>query len=392
MQKGREVLLRDEVHYFDFAATTFMCAEALNKYIEFQRGTGILWGKGDNVLSDSSRRYFDEAVKTLRRHFGLSDDYSIIFGKNTTELINIVAQAVMPLIRPSDIILVGPYEHHSNFLPWKYIARATDAIFLEMPTDLETGAPNMDFLRSIAHRVKVVAYSTVANTNAYAADVNALNAIFPKETLIFTDESQKVAHTPLTVSDDISGYILSSHKMYGPKNIAGAFIKKNLIEVMRPVILGGGMIDLQQLEDIWLDGEYKFYAGTFDVGLISAWAQACRYIESISYKEIQRRESEYYSTIKKFLDGFDQVRIINGECSARSMLSFVCTDIHPHDIERNLSKDNVIIRSGHMCAQNALRRLGYHSINRISFGLGIRDEDLRALCASLKKCFEGAKP
>ena len=384
------MLDKRKFYYFDSAATTFMCDMALQKYNEFQHNISVLWGKGNNILAESSKKIFDDSVKILQKHFNISDDYSLILGKNVTEIVNIIAYSIMELLNPLDIILVGPYEHHSNFLPWKYIARKTGALFIEMPINIKSGDIDINYISSISDRVKVVSYSTVSNTNAYSINIEKISNLFKnnRDILIFTDESQKIAHSNIEISNIISGYILSSHKMYGPKNIAGAFIRNDLIEKMKPIFLGGGMIELQQFDDVWADREYKFYSGTFDVGLILAWAQACKYLESISYNNIKKIEKKYYNKIKEFLEKNNDVKIINNKYSSNSLISFVHSKIHSHDIEDWLSNENIIIRSGHMCAQNALRKIGYNSINRISFGLNIKKNDIQILCSSLEKCFK----
>ena len=177
--------------------------------------------------------------------------------------------------------------------------------------------------------------------------------------------------------------------MYGPKNIAGAFIKESLLKRMKPVLLGGGMIESQQIDDVWLENEYKFYAGTYDVGLLVAWAKACEYINSVSYLKIKNKEQTFSNHVSSVLRNYDNVTLISGEMSSKSLLAFVHSKIHPHDIENFLAKKNVIIRAGNMCAQNAIRKIGFYAINRISFGLTVTDEDIDALCNALKECFEG---
>lgn len=383
-EKGIKVI-RNNIHYFDYAATTFMCDAALNGYNAFHKNIGILWGKGHNELATLSKNCFDEAIRGLHDHFNIDNEYGVLLGKNTTEVINVIAYSIEHMIQPWDVILVGPYEHHSNYLPWKYLAKRTNAMFIEMPLDSD-GNIDLKYLKSIAEKVRVVAYSTVANTNGFFIK-KIINSIFKEDTMIFTDESQMLAHSPLEISKDVAGYILSSHKMYGPKNIAAAFLKNSLIEHMNPVILGGGMIESQQFIDTWSEGEYKFYSGTYDVGLLYAWKMACDYIDSITYSVIHKEEQKMYDYIAKFLTQFKCVKICSSDNSSKSILSFSHSHIHPHDIEEFLSHDNVIIRSGNMCAQNALRKIGYNALNRISFGVGITDQDINALCESLEKCF-----
>ena len=192
------MLGHNDIHYFDYAATTFMCESSIKEYIDFQRNVSVLWGKGGNNLSALSKKLFDEAAASIRKHFRLDTDYKLIIGKNTTEVINIIAMSIEHLLQPMDIILIGPYEHHSNFLTWKYLARRTNAIFIEMPL-LKDGMIDIEYLKTIANNVKVVAYSSVANTNGFIVNKKSINALFGCDTLIFSDESQGVAHSSIDI-------------------------------------------------------------------------------------------------------------------------------------------------------------------------------------------------
>lgn len=377
----------NDIHYFDYAATTFICQPALEAYNYFQNNICVMWGKGNNKLSSLSKKAFDRAMQYIFRHFGVSQtEYGMIFGKNTTEIINVIAYSIEHMVMPSDIVLIGPYEHHSNYLPWKYMARRRNAIFIEMPLDAN-GNIDIDYLKAISSGVKVVAYSSASNTNGFTLNKQKINSLFKDSTLIFTDESQWIAHAPLELSSKASGYVLSSHKMYGPKNIAGAFIKRSLIDNMCPLILGGGMIETQQYDDNWAGNEFKFYAGTYDVGLVMGWGKACEYIDNISYDAIKKQEEEWYNEILNFLKSYPDVTVHSTEFSVHSLISFTHSRIHPHDIESFLAQNNVIIRSGNMCAQSALKKMERNAINRISFGVGISDEDIKILRSSLKSCF-----
>ena len=382
-----------DIKYFDYAATTFMCAPALETYVSFQEKVGVLWGKGNNSLSEESKKIFEHAVEVIRRHFGIDDSYEFITGKNVTELVNVLAYSLQRLVSPMDIILVGPYEHHSNYLPWKYLARQRDAIFFEMPLT-EDGEIDFEFLSSIAADVKIISCSTVSNVNGFEINLEKLLKLFPPQTLIFTDESQKVAHDRITLNPRISGYLLSSHKMYGPKNIAGAFLKADLLEKLEPVFLGGGMIHHQNFSDTWSEGRQKFYAGTYDVGLLAAWSAACEYLQKISFDKIKQDESAYFDTVCETLRQNPKIQIVNAPHSVKSLISFVHEEIHAHDVEEFLSKKDCVIRSGNLCAQPALRKLGYNAVNRISFGLGADLQKVDDLCANLKNliCAKNLEP
>ncbi len=371
-----------DIHYFDYAATTKMCAQSIDSYVKFNTEIGILWGKGNNSLSKESKRIFLDSLDILYKHFNISSEYGFIVGKNVTELFNIIAMSLTDYLSPTDIILVGPYEHHSNYLPWKYLAKNTDSIFLEIPIN-NKGEVDYDYLIKIANKIKVLSVSTVSNTNAYQIDIEKLLQYINSDTLVFTDESQKVAHAPIIVNDNISGYVVSSHKMYGPKNIAGAFIKQSIIDKMNPILLGGGMIDYQGIDDVWLSSQWKFYAGTYDVGLIYSWSKACQYLSEIGYDVIQKKEQYFFNIIYDELSKNTEINIVNNNSSAKSIISFTHNKIHPHDLECSFASRNIIIRSGNLCAQPAMRKFGVSAINRISFGIYVSDSDIDELIGAI---------
>ena len=374
-----ELLKNRKIAYFDYAATAVMPNRVIEKWVEYQKNVTVFYGKGNHVLAKEAAEIFADAETVLYDHFGVAEEYELIYGKNTTELINLMALSLQNQILPLDYILIGPYEHHSNLLPWKYLAKKTQAIFLEMPLT-EEGDIDYGYLESIRDLVKVVAFSSISNTTAYRMDIPKICEIFDRAH-VFVDESQQIAHQKIEQNRNITGYMLTSHKMYGPKNIAGAFIRRSFLEQIDPVLLGGGMVNAIGFEDTWGDGKHKFEAGTLDIGLIAAWAEACRFVREIGYDTIEAFESFCYHTVRSALKAGSGIRILGEEehCS-KSLLSFVCEQHHAHDVEYFFDQNNVIIRSGNLCAQPSIRKLGETAVNRISFGLGISNEDINRLC------------
>lgn len=374
--------ITNDCAYFDYAATTFMPDRVMEKWIDYEKNVGIYYDKGNNFLSKRAADKLLESEEILHNHFEVSDDYKMIYGKNTTEVANIIALGLSNYVKPLDYILVGPYEHHSNMLSWKYLAKRNGAIFMEMPLNKE-GNIDFDYLNKIKDKVKIVSFSSVSNTNAYEIDVNRICEIFT-DSLIFIDESQMVAHEKIVVNDNVSGYMLTSHKMYGPKNICGAFVKNSVVEMLEPTLLGGGMVKNVAFNDTWKAEQHKFEAGTMDIGLISAWAEACKFIDDVGYDYIKEVENICSERIKDVLVAKNNVKIVSND-SVKSLISFVSSGMHAHDLEYYLAQNKVIIRSGNLCAQPAIRKLGEVAINRISFGLGVKENDLNLLCDLLKE-------
>lgn len=371
------------VDYFDYAATTFMPERVINKWVDYQSNVGIYYGKGNNDLADRAYKTLMESERILFDHFGVSGEYGLIYGKNVTEIVNIIAISLREHIRPMDIILVGPYEHHSNILPWKYLAKSTGALFIEMPLTIDDEI-DWNYLEKISKNIKLVAVSSTSNTNGYKVDIKRICDIFT-DSLIFVDESQTEAHSPIYCDNRITAHFLSSHKMYGPKNIAGAFVRRDFIDSIEPVLLGGGMVETVALEDTWKKSEKKFEAGTTDIGLISAWAEACLFVREVGFDTISKIDEYCFSKIYETLSNIPGVRIVSKVDQCKSLISFVSDKKHAHDIEHMLANSNIIIRSGNMCAQPSIRKMNEFAINRLSYGIGVTKASLERLCEKLKE-------
>ena len=283
-------------------------------------------------------------------------------------------------IKRGDILLMGPYEHHSNILPWEKVARETGACLVQLPL-LETGEINYDFFDSLEkNRIKVISISMISNINANAIDYDwIIKAKRECDALIILDASQMVGHRRLEckkINADV--YVMSAHKMYGPKNIAAAIVKKQLIEEMNPILVGGGMV-WNSLGAVprWQSGSRKFEAGTFDVGLICAWAESCDYLKKIGMDAVSESDKKIWTYVSNRLDK-SVFSVIPGANVFSSMVSFVVNSFHPHDVTELAILHNFEIRTGHMCAQGALEQLGYKSICRLSWGIGSDISDIEA--------------
>ncbi len=378
-----KTLLENNVHYFDYAATTFMPQNVINKWIEVNTKCGVSIGRGDSILTKRADIYFNESNETILNFFGLYDKYVNAYGKNVTELINIIALGLEDILSPLDIIVVGPFEHHSNYLPWKYLAKKTGALFFELPLDTK-GNIDYTYLDRYKDKIKIISVSSVCNSFGYKIDLDKICKRINKDTLLFVDDSQLVAHEKINTNDKIAIHFLPSHKMYGPKNIACAAIRKDIVDMIKPIIVGGGMVDNVSFEDTWNSKENKFLSGTFDVSLLSAWAEATIFLKNNNYLD-ETKTNNYYEKIRNTLleCGYEIIDVPNN--TVKYIISFIHPKIHAHDISEYLSSKNIVIRSGNLCSQNSIRKLETNAINRISIGIDTNDEDVDKLCEELRR-------
>lgn len=376
-----------ELVYLDYAATTFMPDVVINTWLAYQTSTAVAYNRGNGLLAERAIIQMEKAKKTLLSFFNASDNYDIAFGKNATECLNLLAFGLQCRLSPGDIILMSPFEHHSNLLPWKEVAQNTGACLLQLPMR-EDGRIDYGFLEKIdLNLIKVISVSLVSNVNCYQFEVEYLRRIINVcNPFVIIDVCQAVGHQVLSFSDfPAHAYVMSAHKMYGPKNIGAAFIKKEEMERICPFIYGGGMV-WDSLGDfpVWYKDWKRFTAGTFDVGLISAWSAACQYIKSIGMNEIAYSNSIMY---KHFVDHIKQygARIIPGGGNSCSLCSFYLPGFHAHDIAALAAKYKIEVRCGHLCAQDMLNLLGVTSLCRVSWGIGSQIADVDAFIKILEK-------
>ena len=269
------------------------------------------------------------------------------------------------------------------------MAKETGACLVQLPL-LEGGNINYSFWDSLdKKRIKVISISMVSNINSYAIDTMWLKAVKNDcDAIIILDVSQQVGHCELDCEKiGADAYIMSAHKMYGPKNIGAAIVKKQLIEKMNPVLVGGGMVwNSLGAGPTWQLGAKKFEAGTFDVGLVSAWSEACKYLNSIGMDAVRESDRRIWEYVKKRMDR-RIFSIVPGGNDNSSMVSFMVNSVHPHDVAEMASLHNFEIRTGHMCAQSTLDNLGYKSLCRLSWGIGSDISDVEAfICLVEEEC------
>lgn len=370
----------ENITYLDYAATTFMPDKVIKSWVDYQQNIGVSCNRGNGILSDYAQSEYADSKLNILHFFCADDDYDLIFGKNATECLNVIAYSLKDNISQGDIILTGPYEHHSNILPWEKVAGDTGACLVQLPL-LENGEINYDFFDTLdKKRLKVISVSMISNVNSYAIDTEWLKKVKQEcNAVIILDASQMVGHCRLECKNiDADVYIMSAHKMYGPKNIGAAIVKNQLIEKMSPVLVGGGMVwNSLGASPSWQQGSRKFEAGTFDVGLVKAWSESCNYLKCIGMDKVRESDKKIWTYVKSRMEN-SLFSIVPGGNDYSSIVSFVVDSVHPHDVAELAAKHNFEIRTGHMCAQGALDNLGYKSLCRLSWGIGSDVSDVEA--------------
>jgi cysteine desulfurase / selenocysteine lyase len=315
----------------------------------------------------------------------------VIFVRNATEGINLVAYAWgLSNLGPGDVVVATELEHHSNFVPWQYVASRTGADFRVLPLD-DAGELRLDALDGLVEggRVKVVAAGVVSNALGTVNPVETLAAwAHERGAIMVADAAQAAPHRVVDVQALGCDFLaISGHKMCGPSGIGALWGRAELLEEMEPFLTGGHMIrSVGAQRTTWGELPHKFEAGTAPMAEAVGFAAAIDYLDGIGFDAIERHEHELTEYALGRLEELPWVTSYGPPADRRSgIVSFNVDDVHPHDVAQVLDFEGVAIRAGHHCCQPLMRRLGVTATNRASFYLYTVREEIDRLVDGLHR-------
>jgi cysteine desulfurase/selenocysteine lyase len=377
--------------YLDSAVTSQkprQLLEAMDSFYETSYGNVH---RGVYALSERATAAFEGARQKLRAFINAPDAREVIFTRNATEGLNLVAYAWgLSNLGPGDVVLVTELEHHSNFVPWQYIAKRTGADFQMIPLD-ENGELDLAMLDSLEHsgNVKIVATGLVSNALGTVNPVERLSAwAHERGALVVVDAAQAAPHRKLDVQELGCDFLaFSAHKMCGPSGVGAVWGRAELLEAMEPFNLGGHMIRKVEFEETtWGDLPHKFEAGTSPIAEAVGFGAAIDYLEAVGLEAIEQHEHELAEYALGLLGELPWIELYGPPPSRRAgIVSFNVAGIHPHDVAQILDFEGVAIRAGHHCCQPLMRKLGVAATNRASFYLYTVPEEIDRLVAGLHR-------
>jgi cysteine desulfurase / selenocysteine lyase len=342
-----------------------------------------------HVLGERATAGLEGAREKVRAFVNAPDVREIIFVRNATEAINLVAYAWGGNnLGPGDAVVVTELEHHSNFVPWQYIARRNGAEFVMLPLD-DNLEVDLSGLESIArdYNVKVVATNLVSNSLGTIADIGPLTRWAREQGAIFVcDAAQAAPHMRVDVQAlDCDFLAISGHKMCGPSGIGALWGRGEILRAMEPFMLGGHMISSVRYEKTtWGELPHKFEAGTAPIAEAVGLGAAVDYLEAAGPDAIEAHEHELAAYALERLAEVPDIALYGLPAERRAgVVSFNLGDIHPHDVAQILDRQGVAIRAGHHCCQPLMHRLGVAATNRASFYLYTVPEEIDQLVAGL---------
>jgi cysteine desulfurase/selenocysteine lyase len=375
--------------YLDSAVTAQKPRQVLDAMTQFYETSYGNVHRGVYALAERATEAFEGARERIARFVNAPSSRELIFTRNATEGLNLVAYAWgLTHLGPGDLVVVTELEHHSNFVPWQYIAKRTGAGFRMIPLT-ESGELDIDALDGFVAdgRVKVVATNLVSNALGTINPVERLSAwAHEHDAIMVVDGAQAAPHLAIDVQAiGCDFFAFSAHKLCGPSGVGALWGRRELLEEMEPFNLGGHMIRKVQFEETtWGDLPHKFEAGTSPIAEAVGFGAAVDYISAAGLEAIQRHEHELLAYALERLADVPGI-VLYGPAPERraGIVSFNIEGIHPHDVAQVLDWEGVAIRAGHHCCQPLMQRLGVAATNRASFYLYTLPEEIDRLADGL---------
>ena len=381
---------RPELIYLDNAATTQKPLCVIQKEQEFYEKNNANPFRGIYELGENATEEYENARITVQKFIHAEMPEEIIFTRNATESLNLVAYSLSALVlKPGDEILISIMEHHSNLIPWQQTAVRTGAVLKYLECTKEDPSITAEQLENaMSPRTKIVAVTQISNVLGCTNDLKKLAETAHKNGAIFiADGAQSVPHIPVNVVDlDVDFLTFSGHKMLAPMGIGVLYGKKKLLDEMPPFLCGGEMINSVTREGaVYAPVPHKFEAGTVNAGGAVALAEAIWYYGQIGFDTIQKQEELLTEIAMDGMKKLPFVHILGSQDSRKhqGIISFTIDGVHPHDVAAILDADHIAVRAGHHCAQPLLKYYGVSSSTRVSFSFYNTEEEIAQLLKSL---------
>ncbi|MDW8800854.1 cysteine desulfurase [Clostridium sp. A1-XYC3] len=376
--------------YLDNGATTHKpksVIKAITNYNERLNGNPH---RGAHYLSVAATEAYEEAREKVKNFIGAEKAKEIIFTKNTTESLNLIAYTYgMTFIEPGDEIVVTISEHHSNILPWQMVAKAKNATLKYMYIDKEGRLLEEEYKSKITDKTKLVAVAQMSNVLGTIYPIREITKYaHEKGAIVVVDGAQSVPHMKVNVRDiDADFFVFSGHKALAPMGIGVLYGKEELLLSMPPFLRGGDMIEyVTEQNSTFAELPFKFEAGTQNVEGAVALSAAIDYLESVGMDNIAEYEKELteyaLSKIKEipYITVYGPKNINN----RGGLISFNIEGVHPHDVSSIVDSYGVAVRAGHHCAQPLMKYLGIGSSSRASFYFYNTIEEVDMFIESIK--------
>ena len=376
--------------YLDNAASSQKPNIVIDKMANAYRYEYANVHRGLHYLSNKATENYEDARKTVAEFINSNHVNEIVFTKNATEALNLVAHSYGgEMLTEGDEIILTIMEHHSNIVPWHFL-REKNKIKIKWLSVNDDGDIDLDEFRSlITDKTKLISLTHMSNVLGTVLPIKEMVAIaHDKNIPVVVDGTQAIVHHKVDVQDlDVDFYVFTGHKLYGPSGIGVLYGKSDYLEKMVPYQGGGEMI-----EEVYTDRvvygkpPQRFEAGTPAIIQSLGLKVAIDYINTIGQEKILQHENLLKDYAENKLKDIDGLKIIGNSKTKGAIFSFILEGIHPHDVSTIIDRSGVAVRAGMHCAEALLARYNVQSTCRASFAMYNTTEDVDILCNSLLEC------
>ena len=364
IKKDFPILNDSKMVYLDSGATTQKPIQVIKAVEEFYEKYNANPHRGAYTLSTEATEIYENTRTKIAKFINAKHREEIIFSKNATESLNLIAYSYgMNNLKKDDEIVISIMEHHSNLVPWQKVCEKTGSKLNYMYINDEYEIPDEEIESKITDKTKIVGITHISNVLGTINNVKKIAKYAHKKgAIVIVDASQSIPHMKIDVQDiDCDFLIFSGHKMLSPLGIGILYGKKEILNKMTPFIMGGDMIEyVYEQETTYAPLPNKFEAGTQNVEGVIGLGAAIDYIENIGYDTIHKIESELADYAREKLSKLNylELYITPNKENHSSVFSFNIKGVHPHDVASILDSQGVCVRSGNHCAQPLLRFMG----------------------------------
>nr|WP_294492866.1 cysteine desulfurase [uncultured Anaerosporobacter sp.] len=388
------LLQNRKIAYLDSGATTQKPKQVIKAVEEFYQSNNANPHRGAYELSVEATNLYEETRQKIARFINAKESEEIIFSKNATESLNLIAYSYgMDNLKKDDEVVISIMEHHSNLVPWQMVTKKTESKLTYMYINEQFELTKEEIESKITDQTKIVGITHISNV---LGTINPVKEIIEyahkKGAIVIVDASQSIPHMKIDVQDlDADFLVFSGHKMLAPLGVGVLYGKKEILNKMSPFLMGGDMIEYVYEQDTtFAPLPNRFEAGTQNVGGVVGLGAAIDYMNNLGYETIQQREQELTNYALQRLSQLDYMNLYvtpNRE-NHSSVISFNMKEIHPHDVASILDSNNVAIRSGNHCAQPLMRFLQTDSTCRASLSFYNTKEDIDQLVQGIEKTYK----
>lgn len=393
--------------YFDNAATTQKPKVVIDALVNYYESYNANIHRGVHKLAEEATAEYEKVREKVKNYVGASDSDQIIFTRNTTESINLLAYSLGELlINEDDEILISEMEHHSNIIPWYQLRSRKGCKVRFIPVTDKFELDYNELEKMISSKTKIISITHKSNVLGTENNIKKISKIAKaNNSILIVDAAQSAPHMKIDFIDLGCDFLaFSSHKMCGPTGVGVLVGKSDILEKMPPFLGGGEMIRKVTFEEFTCnDLPWKFEAGTPNIADVIAFGKAIDYLQEIGLDNIYAYEYELTKyAIGKINENFDFIKILNPlagisnlnteiisfKLTGVGIVTFINPVVHPHDIATIVDQFGVAIRAGHHCAQPLMRKFGVNSTSRASFYFYNTKEEIDIFINALKKAYE----